>query len=119
MALGYQSLSHLTERQAMSEQRRPARRLAAALNLPNLALFVNLRSLVLPEDGGTIATLETMTGVSQMEAVDYFLQFHDWGSPEINAVLASPENGEMKREALKNELRESLSKPLIPPMPES
>ena len=104
----------------MSEHRRPAVRFAAALKLEeSLGLFVNLRSLVLAEKSEDIATLEAMTGVTRLEAVDYFLQFHDWGSPEVNAMMAESDDPALKRQAMKNGLRETLSKPLLPHMPEA
>lgn len=93
----------------MSDPERPARVLADALEMPLLALFVNMRTLVEETDPQAIMDLERGYGVTQRQALDYFRLLHPWEQNEAGLDdLTEAAQDQMIRSRLKRSHSQSV-----------
>lgn len=117
--LGYWFPNHLKKAPAMSDVLRPAAILASVLDLHRLATFVQMRSLVLAETPEQIELLEKQFNLTQTEAQDYFIHFHEWQERDRQFLQDETNPLSNRIAALRMALDASTSQPLIPRLPEA
>jgi hypothetical protein len=86
--------------------------------MEELALFVQLRALVLETEPEQIAELQRVTNITQEDAMTYFEKVYDWGDKTKATIDAQP-HPLNKESLIKGYLRQTLNTPILTPRPEA